>query len=444
MFSLKSLQNQLHQFLGDAIFKRLVKNSSLLFSAQMIVTLIGVIQFPLISRWLGANDYGIWGIVNSWVGIVSLFLSFRLWETVIRFFNKYLGANDEGRALAVLKLCVWIDVIVNVVILLVVVLTAEWVSPFILKRPDGASLIRLEAIHSFMLVTMSIWMAILRVFDRFKFISIYNVASSIALFVLSVGTLVAGGGIAGLIIASTLVTLGQTLVLGWRAERELRARFQPHWFSADLNLLRGEWREIWVMLFSLNINTFRKLVTNNADIVVIGWLSTPAQAGIYQLAERLSSYFGRFTDPVYDSIFPEVSRLYAAEGPRQVKPLTQRVTRVMLFALVAFIGGAYLFSGWLIPLIFGSEYVPAIPVFYVAVLANIWTVLLWAPSVLIAAGKVKQLTAINIISSLVMLVLLFVLTKHWGSLGAAMAQVAYHLTWLSLMYPATRKALSES
>jgi O-antigen/teichoic acid export membrane protein len=436
------IRARLSSWIGDDALKRLIKNSSLLFSAEMLVTLIGAIQFPLVSRWLGATEYGVWGIVTGWVRIVGLILSFRLWETVTRYFSNYLTGNDESRALAILKLCLLIDFTIAALTFTAVNLSAEWASALFVKRPDGVDLIRLEALHLLTLVTMSVWMAVLRVFDRFKFISVYNVISAIALFAVTIFMLLLGAGAAGMIVAATVVNLGQTLWLAARAGRELKSRFSRHWFTADLQTLRGDWREIWVMLFSMNIDAFRKIAVNNADIVILGWLSTPAQAGVYQLAKRLASYFGRFTDPIYESLFPEVSRLYAADGPARVKPLIQKLTRGILIGLGVAVTAAYLSSGWIIPLLFGPDYVPAIPVFYVMILTNIWAVCLWAPSVLIAAGKARQLTAINTAASLVMLALLLILTQWWGAIGTAAALVCFHLIWVMLMVWVTRRLLA--
>jgi len=438
----RNIRARLSHWIGDDALKRLIKNSSLLFSAEILVTLIGVVQFPLVSRWLGAADYGLWGIVTGWVRIVGLILSFRLWETVTRYFSKYLTGNDESRALAILKLCLLIDFTIAALTFAVVSLSAEWASALFVKRPDGVDLIRLEALHLLTLVTMSVWMAVLRVFDRFKFISVYNVMSAIALFAITVVMLRWGGGVAGMIVAATVVNLCQTLWLAARAGRELKSKFNRRWFTADLRTLRDDWREIWVMLFSMNIDTFRKIAVNNADIVILGWLSTPAQAGVYQLAKRLASYFGRFTDPIYDSLFPEVSRLYAADGPVRVKPLIQKLTRGILIGLGVSVTAAYVFSDWVIPFIFGPDYVPAIPVFYVMILTNIWAVCLWAPSVLIAAGKSKQLTAINTATSLIMLALLLLFTGWWGAVGASTALVCFHVMWVSAMIWATRSVLA--
>ena len=54
---------------------------------------------------------------------------------------------------------------------------------------------------------------------------------------------------------------------------------------------------------------------------------------------------------------------------------------------------------------------------------NVWIVFIWAPGVLIATGKVRQLTMINTISSLLSIVLIIVFTFNFGLLGAASAIV---------------------
>lgn len=439
---IRKIRARIGAWIGDASLKRLVKNASLLFGAETVVTLIGAVQFPLVTRLLGVENYGAWGIVISWVGLIGQIIAFRLWETVIKYFSQFMIGEDEPRALALLKLCLLIDFIVGVVTFFVVAASAGLAASFVLKaRPDGADLIRLEAFNMLMGMSMSVWMAVLRVFDRFKVISAYNVASAIVLFVFWMPALALHAGVGGLILATAIVKLCQTLALAIMARRDLQKRFKGSWFAADLNTLRGYWREIWVMLFSMNVDAIRKIALGNADMVVLGWLATPAQAGIYRLAKQLASFFGRLTNPIYDTLYPEVTRLYQTEGPARVREMVQRLMRGVIAGLVVSVVGAYAVSSWLIPFIFGADYVPAIPVFQIVILTNVWVIGLWIPSVLLSAGRAKQLTTINIITSLVMILFLLLAVPRWGSLGAAAALVGFHVVWLTLSYPAAKKLL---
>lgn len=429
---------------SEGPLRRMLKNASMLFGAESIATLISIVQFPLVTRLLGPEQYGVWGIVTGWVALIAQLISFRLWETLIKYLSQFIAAEDEPRALAMLKLCIWIDFIVAVVTLVVISLSASLAASFILRtRPDGTDLIRLEGLDVFVGLSMSVWVAVLRTFNRFRAISIYNVVSALAIFVGWLAVLWVGGGVGGLILITVLIKVGQTVSLGILAHRDLRARFRGRWWAANVGLLRAQRREISVMLFSMNVDTFRKIVLNNLDIVALGWLTTPAQAGLYRLAEQLSSYVNRLINPVYDTLYPEVARLYAGQGPGAVASLVRNLQRGVLVGLALILAGAYLVTPWAVPLIFSAQYTAALPIFYILVLANIWVVGLWAPSVMLSAGRAKHLTVINTLSSLVMLVLLFVLVPFYGAVGAAIAQTAFQFVWLAFAYPAAWRLLAK-
>ncbi len=436
------LRVRLSAWIGDTTLKRLLKNASMLFGAETLVTLISVVQFPLVTRLLGSANYGAWGVVISWVSLVGQVVSIRLWETVIKYVTQFLAQHDEDRARAIIKLCMLIDLVLSLLFVLVLGLTAEWVAAWLVKRPDGADLIRLETLHIMMTLGSAVWVPLLRAFGRFRQISIFNVVSAVMIFAFFMAALSLGLGVAGMITAVTLVALGQTVAVAIMAERELRAHFKRHWITADLRALSGYRREVGAMLFSINIDSLRKIVVGNADMVMLGWLATPAQVGVYRLAKQLASYFNRLTDPIYDTLYPEVARLYAAEGPAAVRALVNRLMRGVLLGLAASIAGAYILSPWLVPLILGPEYVASISLFHIVVLSNLWAVGLWVPSVMLSAGRAKQLTAINTVSSLMMLVMLLVLVRPLGALGAAIALLFFHGTWLALAYPAARKVLA--
>jgi len=418
---LASLRSRLSAWIGDASLKRLIKNSSMLFGAETIATLISLVQFPLVTRLLGPEEYGVWGIVVGWVGLVGQIVSFRLWETVVKYVSEFAAQGREDRVLAIIKLCMLIEIIVGLVFTLTLGLSAEWTSRALLRRADGADLIRLETLHLMMSWGSGIWMPLLRVFDRFRRIAVFNTVSAFATFALTLSALALRLGVAGMIVTMTIVALGQTMALAMMAERELRKRFHRHWLTADLGALRGRRREILVMLFSMNIDALRKIAVGNADMVILGWLATPAQVGVYRLAKQLSSFFGRLTNPVYDTLYPEVARLYPAEGPAAVRMLVKRLMKGLLVALGFATAGAYALSPWVVPLIFGAEYRPAIPVFFVILLTNIWVVGLWAPSVMVSAGHAKHLTVINTLASLSMIVALLVLAPRGGGLSFDLA-----------------------
>ncbi len=140
-------------------------------------------------------------------------------------------------------------------------------------------------------------------------------------------------------------------------------------------------------------------------------------------------------------MYPEVGRVYAAEGPAAVAGLVGRLQRGVVVVLALVLVGALLVAPWAVPLIFGPQYASALLVFFILLLANVWVIGLWVPSVMLSAGRAKHLTVINTLSSLVMLLLLFILVVPFGALGAAVAQTAFQFVWLAFAYPTAQRLL---
>ncbi len=431
---------RLNAWLGSSAMTRLVKNTSLLLSAEILAGVIGLARFLLITHALD-NDYGVWMLVSSAVAVINQTISVRLWETVIKYVSEFMVVNDDARVLALIKLCLLIDAIVAIFTFTAVAVSANWLSLLFLKRPDMGALFVAEAVRICVKSGLSVWIALLRVFDRFKWISLNNVLTSVAWFVLSLVVLELGLGVAGLIVAGVIINAAQTIMLLLLAGRELQARFRGHWLTADLSALRGRRREIGGMLFSMNVDSFRKMVLDGADTLVLGYFFTVAEVTVYEYAMQLTAYLARLTQPIYDSLYPEVTRLYAAEGPVPVRALVRKLTIGLTVIFGGLLAGVYLLAWWLIPLIF-PKYASAIPLFSITVLTNLWIIGLWAPSLMVAAGRVRQLTVLNTISALIMLIMLLVLIPTWGAVGAALAVVSYYVAWMLTVYPAALKILA--
>lgn len=415
----------LRAWFNDATIRRVLKNTALLFSAEMVGTVIGAIQFPLVTRMLGLENYGLWGLAISWVGLIGQIFGFRLLETIIKYLNKFIAEKDEPRALAILKLCVYLDLGVGLLISLGLLLSSDLAARYFLYRSysGGADLIRLETFSNLMTITAGVWVAVLRVFDRFRQLSIFSAGAAVVQFVLWMLVLWLGGGLGGLILAAAVVRLGQTLFLAVAAQGALNQHFKSHWLKSDLRLLKGHWRSLWIMLIAFSLDMFRKIVNNNLDILLVGWFANPFQVGLYRLAEQLTGYINRIFGRFYETMYVEIPRLYLLEGPVKVRRFIRRMTFGLGSAITLLILGVYILSPILLPWVFGPDALAAIPIFFILVLSNYWVLLFWAPPLLMALDKAPQLVAISSILSALTLLALVGFTPLGYAYGAAFASV---------------------
>ena len=403
--------------------QRLARNTGWLLAAEVVATIVSVFQFPLVARLLGVERFGVLHLVMSTVGLITALLTVRVWETIIRFLTEFEAQDEAERALAIVKLAYGLDIVLGVLVFAFVAVIAPLLGALVVQTSDATDLIRLEGLRHLLLVTSGASTAILRVFDRFRWLSAFNAFSAIGIFALVASSLFLGWDVFGYILAFILIAAAQSIILYRIATRILRVRFGGNWWSADLTNLHDLRRPIAVMLFSINVDAIRKVATANADTVILGLFTGPYSVGIYRLAKQLAGYATRLSNPLYTALYPEIVRLYNEQGIERMRAFVGQLRRVLVIGVVALIGGALVLGRPIILGVFGYEYEPAIPVFNIIIFMNVWIVFIWAPGVLIATGKVRQLTMINTISSLLSIVLIIVFTFNFGLLGAASAIV---------------------
>ena len=73
-----------------------IKVSAILSYVMIVLnTIIGLFYIPILLRYLGQSEYGLYMLIGSIVGYISV-LDFGLHNTIYRFVSKYQSENNEG------------------------------------------------------------------------------------------------------------------------------------------------------------------------------------------------------------------------------------------------------------------------------------------------------------------------------------------------------------
>ena len=105
---------KVRSFRNDKIFRKLVSNSSWLLGANGVSAVLGFVTGILMARSLGAEQYGILALVTSFTSVANQIFDSRSWEVGIKFTTQFMKANDEPRALAVIKLGYLVDIATSI------------------------------------------------------------------------------------------------------------------------------------------------------------------------------------------------------------------------------------------------------------------------------------------------------------------------------------------
>ena len=231
----------------------------------------------------------------------------------------------------------------------------------------------------------------------------------------------AGLGVTGVLLSQPLASLFGLGVIAWWYRRRHSVRELRHSMATSRDLLRVGLQQSAVHLVAL--------VAKRLDGFIIARLLTVADAGYYSVANNVQSLF---VNVPRATMWPLVTAL-SGDDPNRHQALV-RVTRILTFLLVL---GTLLFlplAPWLVVLVFGDSFAPAVSPLRWALLGVFATPITIGINALFTAQRRPARTIVaSIPSTVVQVILNFALVPHLGASGSAIALSANYLLTTVIM-----------
>ena len=117
--------------------------------------------------------------------------------------------------------------------------------------------------------------------------------------------------------------LGQLLLfgLGWR---ELHKRGFERTSMAPIRDISTQHPGIWEFVLTTNLNSSIRLGSRELDTMLVGGFVGVEGAGLYKIAKQIAAIPAMLSDPLYQVIYPDLSRLWARGEIKTFKQLLLR------------------------------------------------------------------------------------------------------------------------
>ena len=336
--------------------RRVLGNLAHLLGGKAAAGVISLAYLVIVTHTLGAHDYGVLILVNTYVVLIGSVIAFSGFHGVVRYGALALAAGDTADLARTMRFMAVIEFGFGVLAMLVAALLVPLVGPRLGWTPDA---MRLAVPYSLAVVATvrATPQGLLQIARRFDLVGLHQTVSPLVRLVGAVGVWVAGGGLTGFIIAWLVAAIleGATMwalaIIAWR-------RVLP-----DEPLL-GPWRGVprhkpgfgrFILITNFDL-TLRELAPNLAPLT-IGWLLGPAAAGLFALAQRASSILQQPAVLLSQASYAVLAELAAR---REFKALKHTVWRSALLALVAgavVVAVLALLGGRLLTLLGGGSFV---------------------------------------------------------------------------------------
>jgi len=396
---------------------RLARNPSLRGIASVFVMKSSIIvaNFALImvaARVLDTEAFGVFSILFAAGGLFSIIATFGQQVSIMRWWNEYTAANDPSTLKGVLRFST----------ATVLAGSAVVAAGFFLWAASTYPLLLAAAVTAYMVSQATVMT------------SAHLVRTAV-----SVG---AGDGYGNLLVSvPALIYLATVLFAGGTAEtstifflfaagavaamalhfiflrRKIRALY-PNFASVMPRYAAAEWR---ARSFKLWISNGLEAANQYLDVLIIGYLMSPAVAGAYFVTTRLANAFATASDTMHMFSTRHIPDLYYRGEIKQLNTLLNSVATITLavivVGMVVILGGGRIFLS-----IFNDAYVPYYPALALLCFGTA-AVAAAGPSgsILMLTGHEGRYLKIIALTVLIRAVGFFALIPAFGIMGAVSA-----------------------
>lgn len=385
--------------------KKVAKNSIWLSGGQFIGRIIGFLYFIFLARNLPVGDFGIY----SWV----LGLSYNFYPLadfgIQRYILKHLS-RDLSQSKKFLSKLLPLRAILAVGSIFLSSILA-----LILGSPTKAGFVALFGLSLLPFNLIYLYAAIKNAAEKMQVYSIATIITTLAYSLIGVGMIKLGLKLPWLFMAyflgNTIVLIG-LLIQSKKLSLDTKWVWDPKFYKKVLN-------ESWAFALLQVIAVFYLRIS----LVLVGSLLDDYSAGIYGTASKFIEAGILLPQSIAIAFFPSFSKIYS-ENKQRLKRIYFKT--LPLLALIGLVTAAamWLIGPYLIPLVFGPEYQPAVPVFQLmGVLMFFFFINSLAGNIIQNSPKVKNFLPFRLINFLVALIAGLILIPKHGVIGGVWAMI---------------------
>lgn len=427
---------------NNPVLNKLLRNAGKLFSGDFIASILGFVSVALTARSLGPESYGILVLIQAYTLVIDKLVNFQSWQALIKYGSEAIENQKYTDFDRLVKFGTLIDSGSAVLGTMISVLGAFVIGTWFNWDRE---IINMTIIYSAVILFNIIGTptAILRLNDKFGAFAIQKVlAATIKL----VGILFAyfnDFGLSQFVIVYILTEIIGHIILLYMGWREIGLNRIFWVLSKSRYRITETFPGIWSYVWSTNLSGAIAMISRRLDIIIVGGVLGPAATGLYDIAKKFGGILNKFQNPLYQTIYPELSKLWN-NGDKKAFINLGIQTASLAGVFVFIIWGIFvLFGNWIIEVSFGDSYSGAHKVVIWYLLAVVIEIIGFPlQPAMLAMGYPKKSLIILTFSTAIYLIILFPLLGTTGIIGAGLAYLVYYLNWTLLMLVTEIKILN--
>jgi len=400
------------------------RNVSYLTIGNVFASVINFIGFIYIARELGPGNYGIFVTLDSFVAFFQILTLNNIAKVMIREGAK----NPEKMGKLFEKTIGLKKVLALFSILICLIVTMFMPYPWLTKLLIG--------IFAFNLINYAFnnyFMSSFQAKEKFQYMSALTILSRFIYVIFGIAALLLGFGLIGFILF-VLAANFISLYIRYRvSKKEIPFRFKvgPYY---DKKIIKAS------LIFSL-IVFLGFFASSRIDILMLSFLRSEADTGIYGLAVRLTDPFYNVKNLIILGLFPTIVKIFHS---KKVKSSKLWITSLII-GVIMFSGGilGYFITPYAIPF-FWPDYADSVPIFQVLIFVICLSFMeIPFTNILAATNNEKSLLKITWITPVMNIPLNLLFLSWFGMIGIAYSTVVVHIVRFFIFFLTSQKVLKK-
>lgn len=401
------------------------KNAIIVAGGNLAGQALGFLATLILIRHLGPERFGMVTVAITVMGLASQLSDLGISTGFIRFASQYFK-QEPRKAELLMQVTLYLKALIATLVLIIGWFIAHPLAVYVFKQPDLFPLIQLAFVGSLGATLWGYLQAIMQAREWFKKYVWINIFNSILKFV----------GVWGLVVCGFLTELNALMVIALIpfVAFFLDSILVPKHFLkvsgsfAEKKMLASE-----LFHFSkwITLSTLCTMLTMRLDVLFLQSLTSAKQVGIYGSASQLAMIFPLVTGSLTTVLVPHVVNLQSRDALLEYK---LRIYKLVPVAVIGYVV-IYFSAPILIALLFGGQYLMAIPVIQILMLGFSISLVINPLSVIFfRLNKPYVLTVLNFLQLVLLVPTCLFLIPRYDAVGAAWSSVVIRVFALCFIF----------
>jgi len=401
------------------LMKRIILKN--IFSNWVVYGLLVIVTFimtPIMLRYLGKIGYGVWLLINSMTGYLSLF-DFGMQSSTTKYVAEYIGENDVKKLNVLISTnFISFSVIAFIVFCTTLVLAALTNQMFKIPTeyktiaPYLVLIVGTEISFSFIFATF------IQVFSGIQRYEVHAVVGTLSLLVKSAliaSLLMTRHGLLSIALATLAVSLlGKLSYLIFLNHLRLGIEVRISFFD------KNTFKMILKYSKSSFLIAIASRVISYTDNIIIGAATSVSGISVYGIASNLVNYMKELVSNATNVLSPAASHAQVSDNS-SLKTLALASSKYTVILIAPIAAGFFIVGDSFLSLWLGPGFVETYIILVILTIAQIFSLPLYGMgSILYGIAKHGIVAKIIVSEAAMNLILSLIFVKYWGIIGVAL------------------------